>query len=188
MHLPPPSTAPTESGRPCGGRHPPHRKNRERRRRRGVKRRREREKKERCASVTHTDVRVRVRAEKDGQGESGTAAPITITWRAATALPTAAARATTRPLHHAARSAPVTLRWHPESALQSIFATAAGYRCECTLLCSRSPRECTANYSPLSRNSAAATTCDCEVCADSDTDNTRDVLIYKFTVKFHCEK
>lgn len=35
MHLPPPPVAPTASGRPCGGRHPPHRKNRERRRRAG---------------------------------------------------------------------------------------------------------------------------------------------------------
>lgn len=107
MHLPPPPTAPTASGRPCDGRHPPHRKNRERRqRRRGVKRRREREKKERCASITHTRRSVRVRAERDGRRQSRTAAPITITWRAATALPTAAARATTRSLHHAARSAP----------------------------------------------------------------------------------
>lgn len=39
-----------------------------------------------------------VRVERDGR-ERGTAAPITITWRAATALPTAAARATTRRLY-----------------------------------------------------------------------------------------
>lgn len=116
MHLPPPPGAPTAAGRPCHGCHPPHRKNRERRRRRGVKRRREREKKERCASITHTAASVRVRAERDGRRQSGTAAPITITWRAATALPTAAARATTRPLHHAARSCAT------DSAPQSIFA------------------------------------------------------------------
>lgn len=134
MHLPPLWIAPTESGRPCDGRHPPHRKNRERRqRRRGVKRRREREKKERCARITHTRRSVRVRAERDGRRQSRTAAPITITWRAATALPTAAARATTRSLHHAARSAPVTLRWHSQSAPQSIFAPTAVRRRECTL-------------------------------------------------------
>ncbi|KAL4717653.1 hypothetical protein ACJJTC_000802 [Scirpophaga incertulas] len=90
---------------------------------------------------------VRVRAEKDGRRQSGTAAPITITWRAATALPTAAARATTRPLHHAARSAPVTLRCYPELALQSIFALPRPASAECTLCCPLAgsmSRECAA--------------------------------------------
>lgn len=164
MHLPPPPIAPTVAGRPCGGRHPPHRKNRERRRRRGVKRRREREKKERCASNTYTRTSVRVRAERDGRGKSGTAAPITITWRAATALPTAAARATTRPLHHAARSAPVTLR----SPLLLRLCTAIDIRIAAVATVSasvfrdhvdfRSSRGCTENRStshPGSRAGAA---------------------------------
>lgn len=126
MHLPPPPLAPTSAGRPWSGRHPLHRKNRERRRRqqrRGVKRRREREKKERCASHTHSGECACARRE-GGRGASGTAAPITITWRAATALPTAAARATTRPLHHAACSCDAQRR--PPSLHQSILASEAG--------------------------------------------------------------
>lgn len=121
---------------------------------------------------------VRVRAEKDGRRESGTAAPITITWRAATALPTAAARATTRPLHHAA--APFLWRsaGRPSLHLNRYSPRAPG----CTLVATAAARGCTATSSPLPLGaSAAPRQCDCEVCADSDTDKTRDVILQVFS-------
>ncbi|CAH0715988.1 unnamed protein product, partial [Brenthis ino] len=108
---------------------------------RGVKRRREREKKDRCA-VEHTDAAptrsyastrlytVRVRGERDGR-QRGTAVPITITWRAATALPTAAARATTRRLY-----ASCTLRRIRIRSITSCTGLAPGlWNCEVSENC-----------------------------------------------------